>query len=107
MIAWTGAPTSKVLLSPPYAVADHDQSPGILLPGTPNPVLQATLAGFAPGIAVSYPLTRGNPPGFADHYLDVPWTLVLGLSVLVPLVAALGAALLTRSRLPLAARVET
>ncbi|WP_321807419.1 hypothetical protein [Burkholderia sp. BCC1993] len=58
VIAWTGAPTSKVLLSPPYAVADHNQSPGILLPGTPNPVLQATLAGFY--------LSYGN----TDHHVE-------------------------------------
>ena len=65
-----------------------------------------SLAGLAPGIAVSYPLTRGNEPQYPSHFLDIPWTLVLGLSVVVPLTAALGAALLTRSRLPLAARVE-
>jgi putative ABC transport system permease protein len=69
--------------------------------------LLGTIAGLAPGIAVSFPLTRGNPEGFASHYLDIPWTLLAGLALVVPLTAALGAALLTRSRLPLAARVET
>ena len=69
--------------------------------------LLGTLAGVAPGIAVSYPLTRSNEPQFASHYLDIPWTLVIGLSVVVPLTAAVGAALLTRSRLPLAGRVES
>lgn len=69
--------------------------------------LLGTVAGLAPGIAVSYPLTRGNPAGFADHYLAIPWSLLIGLAIVVPLTAALGAALLTRSRLPLAARVET
>lgn len=69
--------------------------------------LLGAVAGFAPGIAVSYPLTRGNATGYPSHYLDIPWTLVLGLCLGVPAVAALGAAVLTRSRLPLAARVET
>jgi putative ABC transport system permease protein len=65
------------------------------------------LAGFVPGIAISYPLTRDTYSGHGpSHYLAIPWLLVLGLTVGVPLVAAGGAALLTRSRLPLASRIE-
>jgi putative ABC transport system permease protein len=65
------------------------------------------LAGFVPGIAISYPLTRDTQTaGGPSHYLTIPWLLVLGLTIGVPLVAAGGAALLTRSRLPLASRLE-
>lgn len=65
------------------------------------------LAGFIPGIAISYPLTRNSYNGQgASHYLAIPWLLVLALTLGVPLVAAGGAALLTRSRLPLGSRIE-
>ncbi|MCW2598554.1 MAG: transporter permease [Frankiales bacterium] len=65
------------------------------------------LAGLVPGIAISYPLTSGTHSGHGpSHYLAIPWLLVIGLTVGVPMVAAGGAALLTRSRLPLAARLE-
>ena len=73
-------------------------------------LLGATLgaaAGFVPGIAVSYPLTSDTSDSQGpSHYLAIPWTLVLLLTVGVPVLAAAGAALLTRSRLPLAARLE-
>ena len=64
------------------------------------------LAGLLPGIAVSYPLTRAyaDVEGLPSHFLDVPWLLLLGVAVGVPLVAALGAAALTRARLPMTAR---
>ena len=68
--------------------------------------LLGALAGLLPGIAVSYPLTRGyaHVEGLPSHFLDIPWLLLLGIAVGVPLVAALGAAALTRSRLPLTSR---
>jgi len=72
--------------------------------------LGATLgaaAGFVPGIAVSYPLTSNTYDGHGpSHYLAIPWTLVGLLTVGVPVLAAAGAALLTRSRLPLATRLD-
>ncbi len=75
------------------------------------------LVGFIPGIAVSYPLTRidgvvsygsgyvsGN--GGSGPFLDVPWLLVIGLVVLLPLVTAAIVGLTARSRLPLVARLD-
>jgi putative ABC transport system permease protein len=61
------------------------------------------LAGAAPGIAVSWPLTTSSPGG---HILDIPW-LLLGLTVLaVPVFTALCAALFTRSTVPMVRRAE-
>ena len=75
--------------------------------------------GFVPGIAVTYPLTvtRGDscvvngsgsctPSGIASGpYVDVPWLLVLGLVVALPLVTAAIVGLTARSRLPGVARI--
>ncbi len=63
--------------------------------------------GFIPGIAISYPLTRnlGNP-GAADHYLAIPWMLILGLVIALPLLTAAIMWLSARSRLPLVARLD-
>ena len=68
--------------------------------------LLGAAVGFIPGIAVSYPLTRGFLPGAPAHYLDIPWTLILGLVVALPLVTALVVGLTARSRLPLVARLD-
>ncbi len=62
--------------------------------------------GFIPGIAVSYPLTSGNSEFAAAHYLDIPWLMILGLVVALPLLTALIVGLSARSRLPLVARLE-
>jgi len=72
--------------------------------GVVGAVLGAAV-GFIPGIAISYPLTRGYSPG-AEHYLEIPWLEILGLVVLLPLVTALVVGLLARSRLPLVARLD-
>ena len=66
--------------------------------------------GFIPGVAVTYPLT-GNQwmaPGTdaPSHFLAVPWVMILGLVVLLPLLTAAVVALAVRSRLPLAARLD-
>lgn len=71
--------------------------------------------GFVPGLAVTYPLTSTSwrAPGtldatgspLPDHFVDVPWVLVVGVVVLLPLVTALVVGLAARSRLPLAARL--
>jgi putative ABC transport system permease protein len=61
--------------------------------------------GFIPGIAVSYPLTRGYSE-VAAPYLDVPWLMILGLVVGLPLLTALVVGLTARSRLPLVARAD-
>ncbi len=60
------------------------------------------------GISVSFPLTRSatTVTGQPSSFLDIPWLLVLYVVLGVPLLAALGAACLTRSRLPLTVRTE-
>jgi putative ABC transport system permease protein len=61
--------------------------------------------GFIPGIAVTYPLTRGYTE-VDEHYLDIPWLMILGLVVGLPLLTALVVGLCARSRLPLVARLD-
>lgn len=64
------------------------------------------LIGAIPGIAVSYPLTSSNgQAGVPDHYLDIPWLLILGLVVALPALTALVVGLAARSRLPMVARL--
>ena len=56
---------------------------------------------------MSYPLTSDTYDGHGpSHYLSIPWLLVLLLTVGVLAVAAAGAAVLTRSHLPLVTRSE-
>jgi putative ABC transport system permease protein len=62
--------------------------------------------GFIPGIAVSYPLTKGYDPLAPQHFLDVPWLLITGLVVGLPLLTALVVGLTARSRLPLVSRLD-
>ncbi|TDD37395.1 FtsX-like permease family protein [Actinomadura sp. KC06] len=64
--------------------------------------------GLVPGLAVARPLTsRPEQPGAAEHgtIIDVPWTLLLAVGVLIPCAAALVAATFTRNRLPMTHRV--
>ncbi len=72
--------------------------------------------GFVPGIAVSFPLTSGGYTGpegvgasgvpLPDHYLDIPWLLIIGVVVLLPLLTAAVVGLTSRSRLPMVARLS-
>lgn len=76
--------------------------------------------GFVPGIAISYPLTsipgdtcivEGSGGCVADGtgsgpFLDVPWLMIGGLVLLLPLLTALVVGLTARSRLPLVARMD-
>ncbi len=62
--------------------------------------------GFIPGIAITYPLTRGYLPSAPSHYLSIPWLLILGLVVALPVGTALVVGLSARSRLPLVARLD-
>ena len=72
--------------------------------------------GFVPGIAVTFPLTGSSWAGpgatttegvpLPDHFLDVPWLLVLGLVVVLPLVTAAVVGLASRSRLPMVSRLS-
>jgi putative ABC transport system permease protein len=75
--------------------------------------LLGAAVGFVPGIAVTYPLTAygwtdidAQGRALPDHFLDIPWLLVAGVVVVLPLLTALIVGLAARSRLPLVARVE-
>ena len=68
--------------------------------------LLGAAVGFIPGIAVTYPLTSGYSEVAETHYLDVPWLMILGLVVALPLLTALIVGLTARSRLPLVARLD-
>ena len=67
--------------------------------------------GFIPGIAVTYPLTYQSPVGYGGGggtgpFLDIPWLMIGGLVVALPLLTALLVGLIARSRLPLVARLD-
>ncbi len=75
------------------------------------------MVGFIPGIAISRPLTRGSGgviegSGTVSElvatgpFLDIPWMLIVGLVVLLPLLTAAIVGLTARSRLPLVARLD-
>ena len=77
--------------------------------------LLGAAVGFIPGIAITYPLTstefmsnaldaRGNE--LPSHFVDIPWSMILGLVVVLPLVTAAIVGLTARSRLPLVARLD-
>jgi putative ABC transport system permease protein len=77
--------------------------------------LLGAAVGFIPGVAVTYPLTDSswakgsldaNGAPIAGHYLDIPWLLVLGLVIALPIMAAGAVALFTRSRLPMVSRLS-
>jgi putative ABC transport system permease protein len=83
--------------------------------GVVGAVLGAAV-GFVPGIAVTFPLTSSSWAGpgattttgerIAGHYLDVPWLLVLGLVVVLPLLTAVVVGLASRARLPMVSRLS-
>ncbi|WP_107765969.1 FtsX-like permease family protein [Nocardioides terrigena] len=74
--------------------------------------LLGAVVGFIPGIAITWPLTYipadqlGSSGEATGPYLDVPWLLVLGLVVALPLVTAAVVGLTARSRLPLVTRLD-
>lgn len=76
--------------------------------------LLGVLVGFVPGVAATYPLTSTSwtvctgpdCPVVADHYLDVPWLMIGGLVVVLPLLVAGVVWVFARSRLPLVARLS-
>ncbi|GAB3420968.1 FtsX-like permease family protein [Flindersiella endophytica] len=59
--------------------------------------------GTAPGLALTWPLTA---PSAGGHVIDMPWLLLGTVVVAVPLVAVLGAAVLTRSKVAMMRRYE-
>jgi hypothetical protein len=63
--------------------------------------------GFVPGLTVTRPLTESaGDEGVPGHgaIVDVPWLLLLAVGIGIPLVAALFAGAVTRSRLPMTRR---
>lgn len=82
-----------------------------LVVGFVSAVLGA-LVGFIPGVAITYPLTSnvGQVCGFEmcpaqGPFLDIPWLLIGGLVVALPLLTAAIVGLTARSRLPLTSRL--
>jgi putative ABC transport system permease protein len=64
------------------------------------------LVGFAPGIAVTWPLTaNAYGTGSADPVIVIPWLLLATVAVAVPLLAVVVTGLVVRSRLPMDRRI--
>ncbi|MDK3255302.1 hypothetical protein [Blastococcus capsensis] len=63
------------------------------------------LVGFAPGVAVAYPLTSTDYGAGARPLIDVPWPLLAGIAVAVPVLAVAVTGITVRSRLPMVSRV--
>jgi len=63
------------------------------------------LVGFAPGIAVTWPLTANDyGTGSAEPVIVIPWLLLGAVAVAVPLLAVTVTGLVVRSRLPMTRR---
>lgn len=67
--------------------------------------LVGVLAGLAPGIAVAYPLTSTDYGSGAHPLVEIPWLLLAGVAVAVPLLAVAVTGLFVRSKLPMATRI--
>lgn len=75
------------------------------------------MVGFIPGVAITYPLTTmasgvcissNNGPVVCENggpYLDIPWLMIGGLVIALPLLTALIVGLTARSRLPMVSRL--
>ncbi|MGY2064128.1 FtsX-like permease family protein [Blastococcus sp. SYSU DS0619] len=68
--------------------------------------LLGLLVGAGPGIAVAYPLTSTDFGAGARPLIDVPWLLLGGVAVAVPLLAVVVTGLAVRSRLPMVSRLD-
>ncbi|MGB0100022.1 MAG: ABC transporter permease [Nocardioides sp.] len=75
-----------------------------LVVGFVGAVLGAVV-GFIPGIAITYPLTA-SAYSETGPFLDIPWLLIGGLVIGLPLLTAATVGVCTRSRLPLVARLD-
>lgn len=64
------------------------------------------IVGFVPGIAITWPLTTGTWPGNDGPYLDIPWLLIAGVVLGLPILTALIVAACVRSRLPMVSRLN-
>lgn len=83
-----------------------------LMVGLTGALLGAAV-GFIPGVAIAKPLTGNgwlgvdvNGEELPDYFLAIPWPMIAGLVVALPLLTALVVGLATRSRLPLVARLD-
>jgi putative ABC transport system permease protein len=85
-----------------------------LVVGLVGAVLGAAV-GFVPGLAVTRPLTVSNDYSCAGDagscgdvgpFVDVPWLLILGIVLALPLLTAAVVGLAARSRLPLVSRLS-
>lgn len=78
--------------------------------------LLGAAAGFIPGIGITYPLTRNGQPSsgqvdlegnpILDHYLVIPWPVIAGLVIGLPILVGLITMALTRAKLPMAGRLD-
>jgi putative ABC transport system permease protein len=67
--------------------------------------LLGVLVGLAPGIAVAHPLTEVSyGAGSGGAVVVVPWTMLAGIALVVPLLAVALTGLAVRSRLPMTRR---
>lgn len=89
------APRERRLVAASYA----------LVVGGIGSVLGA-LVGLVPGIAATWPMTGQGATWGQSHFLAIPWLLILGVVVGLPLLTALVVGLCARSRLPLVARID-
>ena len=66
------------------------------------------VVGFVPGIAATWPLTANSwtTDGTSGHAIDIPWLLILGVVVGLPILTAAVVGLFARSRLPMVARID-
>ncbi|MBW9210660.1 FtsX-like permease family protein [Mumia sp. zg.B21] len=71
--------------------------------------LLGVLVGFAPGLAAAWPLTSGRWGALegtgSGPVIDVPWGILATLVFVVPLIAAVASAIVTRGRVPLTRRL--
>ncbi|MGL4174234.1 MAG: FtsX-like permease family protein [Actinomycetota bacterium] len=66
------------------------------------------VVGFAPGIALTWPVTASvseETGKYGTPVIDIPWLVLLGVGIGVPLLAAVVTGLFTRSRMPMTRRL--
>lgn len=70
--------------------------------------LLGAVVGFVPGLAATWPLTANGwtADGVSGHTIEIPWLLILGVVVGLPILTAAVVGLFARSRLPMVARID-
>jgi putative ABC transport system permease protein len=64
------------------------------------------VVGFVPGLAITWPLTKGSYPGNHGPYIEIPWVLIVVVVIGLPLLTSAIVAAGTRSRLPMVSRLN-